>query len=114
MTLAPNPESVYTGARQIRIRRGRFLTSISQIDYTADVAGNPPVSSNRWRIPVTILPGREGQLTKKDAEPESGQANDASMEEGLQTYQLARDGGALTFWDEPEEDVYSFEDGEEI
>jgi len=32
----------------------------------------------------------------------------------LNPYQLCRDSGTLDFWDDPTEDIYTFEDGEDI
>jgi len=32
----------------------------------------------------------------------------------LSPYQLCRDSGTLDFWDDPTEDIYTFEDGEPI
>jgi len=32
----------------------------------------------------------------------------------LNPYQLCRDSGTLDFWDDPEEDIYTFEDGEPV
>ena len=34
--------------------------------------------------------------------------------ESLNAYKLCKESGTLDFWDEPEEDIYTFEDGEPI
>ena len=36
------------------------------------------------------------------------------LEEEFNSYELIAGSGGLAFWDEPEEDIYSFEDGEEL
>jgi len=37
-----------------------------------------------------------------------------SFEEEIDAYEFMRSSGSLSFWDEPEEDIYSFEDGEGV
>jgi hypothetical protein len=34
--------------------------------------------------------------------------------DGLMAYRLCRSSGTLDFWDDPAEDIYTFEDGEPI
>ena len=37
-----------------------------------------------------------------------------AIEPRFPCYELSRQSGVLAFWDEPGEDIYSFEDGEEV
>jgi hypothetical protein len=40
--------------------------------------------------------------------------NSSNDYDGLMAYRFCQSSGVLDFWDNPEEDIYSFEDGEPI
>lgn len=69
--------------------------------------------SSHWQVPRVFLhdlwagPSKGYKLTQPDR-------NESSCQEVVSGYEFARDSGALAFWDEPDEDIYTFEDGSDI
>lgn len=74
---------------------GRW-TNDSNIPVNANVVGRPTL------ITWTVRTLSEAVAAAQEVEP------------GVRCYEVARDSGALSFWDEPEEDVYGTDDGEPV
>lgn len=63
------------------------------------------------------VPTDEGVVERYESEPYTDTAaasSYAESEKEISPYEIMCGSGALDLWDEPEEDIYSFEDGEAV
>jgi len=81
------------------------MTTLLSYEPWAETGSNSIDSKNCFSfrfIPATIRDRCEAVLAARNAKP------------AIRCYEAARDSGALRFWDDPEEDIYTMQSGKPV